>query len=176
MQDVKLNWARVHTAVSARIGTLQETLGDHAVLGTTMLERLDAVREALGARAAALRESMAGRAESARARVDASIADARRSLSSRARTAQTAFADLRLPQLRPLHPPSWPARALRRLNLFSLDRVEHDPRLTAYWLRTRHRLARLEVWRLNPIAFSWNLARGTRRAIIFLVAMAGERY
>jgi len=176
MQDVKLNWARVHTAVAARAGTLQEALGDRMVLGTTMAERLDAVREALGTRATAIRESVAERTESVRARVDASIADARRSLSARARAVHAALNDLHLPQLRPIGPPSWPTRAIRRLNLFSLDRVEHDPRLTAYWLRTRHRLATLQFWRLNPIAFSWNLARGTRRAIIFLVAMAGERY
>jgi radical SAM superfamily enzyme YgiQ (UPF0313 family) len=175
-QDVKLNWARVHAALSGRVSLLQDALGDRAVFGVTMHERLDAIGQALGDRAAAIRESMAGRAGAVRSQVDASLSGARRSLAARARAAQAALADLRLPQLRQARPPSAVTRTIRRLNLFSLDRMEHDPRLTAYWLRTRARLARFELWRLNPIAFSWNLARGLRQAVVFFVAMVGERY
>jgi radical SAM superfamily enzyme YgiQ (UPF0313 family) len=176
MQDVKLNWARVHAGLSARAGVLQEALGDRWALGGTMAARLDAISQALGGRAAAIRESMAGHADAVRARVDASVAGARRGLTARARAWHAAVSDLHLPRLRPLRPPSWPARALRRLNLFSLDRIEHDPRLTAYWLRARRQLARFQLWRLNPVAFSWNLARGAQRAVVFFVAMIGERY
>ncbi len=176
MQDVKLNWARVHAAMAARATSLQEALGERAVLDATMAERLDAISRALGGRAAAIRESMSGRADAVRARVDASLSGARRGLAARARAAHAALSDLRLPRLRPIRPPSLLTRALRRLNLFSLDRIEHDPRLTAYWLRTRHRLARFELWRLNPVVFCWNLARGFRQAIVFFVAMVGERY
>jgi hypothetical protein len=176
MQDVKLNWARVHAALSARVVVLQDALGERAVLGATMSARLDAISRALGGRAAVIRESMAGRADAARARLDASLRGARRGLAARTRAAHAALSDLHLPRLRPTRPPSAVTRALRRLNLFSLDRIEYDPRLTAYWLRTRRRLARLELWRLNPVAFSWNLARGFRQAVVFFVAMVGERY
>lgn len=67
-------------------------------------------------------------------------------------------------------------RRVRRLNPFSLDRLEHDPALSAYWRRTRHAVGRLELWRLNPVALAWNLVRGTRQALAFLVALHGERY
>lgn len=177
MQDVKLNWARVHAAVAARAGVLQDAVGDRAdVLGATMAERLEAVRDALGSRAAALRSSMADRAEGVRLRAITSFATARGGLTARAYALQAALADLRLPQLPPARTPSWIIRALKRLNLFSLDRLEHDPVLTAYWLRTRRAIARWQIWRLNPIAFSWYLARGTRQSVIFFFAMRGERY
>jgi hypothetical protein len=65
---------------------------------------------------------------------------------------------------------------VKRLNPFSLDRLEHDPALTAYWRRTRRVVARLELWRLNPLVLTWNLVRGTRQALAFLVALHGERY
>jgi hypothetical protein len=32
------------------------------------------------------------------------------------------------------------------------------------------------MWRLNPLRFAWNLVRGARQALVFLVAMCGERY
>ncbi len=177
MQETKLNWARVHAAVAARTTALQEALGDRAdVLGETMAERLEAVRDALGSRATALCESVTGRAEAVRARVDASLAGAGQSLTVRAHAVQAALADLRLPQLPPVRTRSWIARTLKGLNLFSLDRLEHDPGLTAYWLRTRRAIAHWQIWRLNPIAFSWYLARGTRQSVIFFFALKGERY
>ena len=37
-------------------------------------------------------------------------------------------------------------------------------------------IARLQLWRLNPVMLTRNLARGTWQALGFLVAMHGERY
>jgi radical SAM superfamily enzyme YgiQ (UPF0313 family) len=174
MQDAKLNWARVHAALAARLSTLQESVGTRGALpSATMADRLDAIRDALGTRAAAFKVSMADRAEGVRARVSASMD---RNFTARAHAVHLALADLHLPNLPPLSPPSWATRAIKRLNVFSLDRLEHDPVLTAYWLRTRHAVARFQVWRLNPIALSWNLVRGTRQSIVFFVAMMGDRY
>jgi hypothetical protein len=46
----------------------------------------------------------------------------------------------------------------------------------AYWKGARRAIARLELWRLNPLELAWNFIRGTRHALVFLVAMRGERY
>ena len=62
------------------------------------------------------------------------------------------------------------------VNPLSLDRLEYDPALAAYWRRSRRAIARLELWRLNPLVLTWNLVRGIRQALGFLVAMRGERY
>jgi radical SAM superfamily enzyme YgiQ (UPF0313 family) len=84
--------------------------------------------------------------------------------------------DLRLPELPPASPPWSLGRRVKRANPLSLDGLEHDPALTAYWRRTRRAWARLELWRLNPLVLAWNLARESRLALFFLVAMRGERY
>ena len=87
---------------------------------------------------------------------------------------RAALVGLRLPDLPPAPPPSSFRRRVKRLNPFSLDRLEHDPALTAYWRRTRRAVARLELWRLNPLVLTWNLVRGTRQALAFLVACTGS--
>jgi hypothetical protein len=63
-----------------------------------------------------------------------------------------------------------------RANPFALDRVEYDPALAAYWRRTRKAVGGLQLWRLNPAVLTWNVARASRQALGFLVAMRGERY
>ncbi len=177
MQEAKVNWARVHAAAAARLAVLQGGRGASGVaLSPPMAARLSALCEAVGSRATALRESVAERAGAFRARVDQSLQDAGRRVSSRAHAVHAALADLRLPALPPVVPPPTAIRLLRRMNPLSLARVEYDPALTAYWLRTRVALARLELWRLNPLVFSWNVARGARRSLLFFVAMLGERY
>ena len=40
---------------------------------------------------------------------------------------------------------------------------------------TRRTLGRLELRRLNPLEWAWNFARGARQALVFLVALRGER-
>ena len=65
---------------------------------------------------------------------------------------------------------------MKRVDPLSLDRLEYDPALAAYWRRTRRAIARLELWRLNPLALAWSLARGSRQLPGFLVALHWERY
>ncbi len=177
MQEAKVNWARVHAAAAARLGALQDGLGvQGAALNAIMSARLAAISEALGTRATAFCDSVAERAGTLRARVDRSLQDAGRRVKSGAQAIHLALGDLRLPALPPLNPPPAVVRALRRLNPLSLARLEYDQALTDYWLRTRRALARLELWRINPFALSWNAARGARRSLLFLFAMLGERY
>ena len=88
----------------------------------------------------------------------------------------TQVAGERLPELRPAPSVSWSRRFIRRLNPFSLDLIEHDRSLVAYWRRTRHAAARLALWRVNPLLLAWNLVRGTRQSLVFLAALRGERY
>ncbi len=60
VREVKLAWARIHTAVVHRLALLHDRVGEEVSgFSATMTERLDIVREALGNRAAALRTSMA---------------------------------------------------------------------------------------------------------------------
>lgn len=177
MQDAKINWARVHAAAAARLSTLQDTLGAQgAALSAQMAARLAAIGEAIGTHAAALRSSVTEHAGALRARVDQSLQHAGRRVGSRASALHAALADLRLPALPPWTPPPWVVRLAARVNPFSLARLEYDPELTAYWLRTRAALARLELWRLNPFTFSWNVARGARRSLLFFYALVAERY
>jgi len=69
------------------------------VLSATLHERLDLVGDTLGSRAALLRSSMGERADAVCIQVDASISRAGKHLAEGARAAQTALADLRLPEL-----------------------------------------------------------------------------
>jgi hypothetical protein len=66
------------------------------------------------------------------------------------------------------------ARHAPRLNTGAPGRLQHDP-VMAYWRRTGRAVARMELWRLNPLALTWNLVRGTRQTLAFLVAFRGER-
>jgi hypothetical protein len=65
---------------------------------------------------------------------------------------------------------------LTRLNPLALEPLEPDPALLAYWRRTHDTIVRLQLWRLNPFALTWNIVRGTRRTLIFLLAIRGQRY
>jgi radical SAM superfamily enzyme YgiQ (UPF0313 family) len=87
-----------------------------------------------------------------------------------------AAAALRFAELVSGPPRSRFARWLTRVNPLSLDRLEHSPSLVAYWKGARRAIGRLELWRLNPLELAWNFIRGTRHALVFLVAMRGERY
>jgi radical SAM superfamily enzyme YgiQ (UPF0313 family) len=174
VREVKLAWGRVHTAVAFRLATLQERLGAGASgLSATMTERLDVVREALGNRAAALRSSMMESSDPAC--VVARGAGAVRG-TDRAEAIQAALAALRVSDLPPAPSVSRLARGIRRLNPFSLDRVEYSPALAAYWRSAIQTIGRQEWWRLNPLRLAWNLGRGAHQTLLFLVAMHGERY
>jgi radical SAM superfamily enzyme YgiQ (UPF0313 family) len=45
-----------------------------------------------------------------------------------------------------------------------------------YWQQAWHAARRLQFWRLNPLALSWNFARDSRHALLFFFAMMFERY
>jgi radical SAM superfamily enzyme YgiQ (UPF0313 family) len=177
VQAMKLAWGRVHAAVAERLASAQQRLGVGAdALSATMRQRLDAVGDALGSRAALLRGSMGEHAGAARSHVDEAMGSTSRRLVDGMRAVRTALADLQLPELPAARPPSSFMRWATRVNPFSLDRLEYDPALAAYWRRTRHAAARLEWWRLNPALLTWNAVRATRQALGFLVALRGERY
>jgi radical SAM superfamily enzyme YgiQ (UPF0313 family) len=177
MHAAKLTWGRVHAAVGLRLAAVRERLGVGAdVLSATITERLDAVHAALGSRVEVLRQGMAGRAHAVRARLEASLGSGGTGQAGPVHAVRAVLADLRLPELPPARPLSSFRRRMRRLNPLSLDPLEYDPALAAYWRRTRHAIARWHVWRLNPLVLTWNLVRSTRQALAFLVAMRGERY
>ena len=96
----------------------------------------------------------------------------RNALGSRA----AALAARKLPDLPPAPRVSWLSRGIKRVNPLSLDRIEYNPALEAYWRGAQDALLRLRLWRLNPVKLAWNLARGARETLVFLVAMRGERY
>lgn len=175
VQVVKLTWSRIHTAVALRLASTQERLGAGAdILSATMAERVDAMRDLLGTRAAALPAAPAAGAGAAGTTNGAPVPGARPA--DGRRLARAALADLHLPELPLALPRSSFKRRLMRMNPLSLDQLEYDPALAAYWRRTRRAITRLELWRLNPVVLAWNLARGTRQALGFLVAMRRERY
>lgn len=62
------------------------------------------------------------------------------------------------------------------MNLFSMRRLRPHPQLHEFWERTWSAALRLQFWRLNPVKVSWRLARDSREAMIFLVALWQERY
>jgi hypothetical protein len=81
-------------------------------------------------------------------------------------------------------------RALGRLHvprssasrLFSALRISRPPTaearraLTNYWRTKAADVRRWRVWRLNPLALTWHALRDARQTIVFLSAMAGERF
>ena len=177
VQAAKLTWGRVHAAVALRLTSMQERLGVGAgLLSATMAERLDAMRDVLGSRAAVLAGATGERPDPTAPQGGASMGGVGTGPLDAARLAQAALADLRLPELPASRPPSSFRSRVTRLNPLSLDRLEYDPALAAYWRRTRRAIGRLELWRLNPVALAWNLARGARQALGFFVAMRRERY
>ncbi len=68
-------------------------------------------------------------------------------------------------------------RAVARLNVFSLQRLEaRRGHVKEYWQQAWHTAGRLQFWRLNPLALSWNFARDSRHFLLFFFAMMSERY
>jgi len=123
VREVKLAWGHVHAAVALKLAALQGRVGGGVQgLSATMADRLEVVREVLGARAASVRASL---------------------------PPAPGLADLRLSALPPVCRNSWLARTLHRFNPLSVDRLEHG---------------------------AWNLVRGARETLAFLVALRGERY
>lgn len=176
-QMAKLAWGRVHSAAALRLASIQESVGAGVdLVSRTLAERLDAVGDLLGSRAAGSPGTVAERGCGVEPPNGQAAGTAGPGPVDGVLVAQAALADLRLPELPPALPPSSFRRQLARVNPLSLDRFEYDPALEAYWQRTRRAFARLELWRLNPLALTWNLARGVRQALGFLVAMHGERY
>jgi len=174
-QAVKLIWCRVHAAVAQRLTSMQERLGVGAgILSATMIERLHAMRDLVGSRAPVLPGTMAERSTAVGPWIDPSAGGT--GLVDGAPVVQAALADLRVPELPAALPRSSFRRRVMVVNPLSLDRLEYDPALAAYWRRSRRAIARLELWRLNPLVLTWNLVRGIRQALGFLVAMRGERY
>ncbi len=164
---LKLAWGRVHAGAAARLASVQGRIGTgRTAMSETLAERLEAVREALGSRAAAVRSVIADRQVRGHGSSKTASTD----------PVQAALVDLRVAGLPEAPPSSSLRRRLERANPFSLERLEYDPALFAYWQRTRRKLARLQLWRLNPVTLAWNFARGTRQTLFFLVAMGRERY
>jgi radical SAM superfamily enzyme YgiQ (UPF0313 family) len=177
VREVKLAWGRVHAAVAARLATLQARVGSGAAsLSATMAERIDIVRDALEGRAPKLRSSMGVPAGGARGRGDVATGMAAGREADPLDAVQAALATLGLSDLRPAPAASWLARGVRRVNPLSLDRIEHNPALAAYWRSASRAMSRLEWWRINPLELVWNIVCGVRQTLAFLVAMRGERY
>lgn len=179
MQDVKVNWARVHAVMADRVAAAWEARPAAVADGSPFFDRLEAMRQAIGATATGLEASLssAGRTVGeTSAALRASWSSAGRSVGAHSAALQAAFSDLRLRGLPPVRQPSWLGRAASRLNLFSMRRLRPRPHLHEYWERTWGAALRLQVWRLNPVQVSWRLARDTREAMIFLLALWAERY
>jgi hypothetical protein len=175
VQAAKLTWSRVHAAVAVRLASMQERLGVGAqILSATLTERLDAMRDVLGSREAIPTVLTATRADAAGATIDAVWGGTGRA--DGVRFVQAALADLRLPELPAAPSRSWWRRQVARLNPFSLNQFDYDLARVEYWRRTRGAVARLELWRVNPVMLTWHLVRAVRRSLVFLVAMHGERY
>jgi len=142
MQEVKINWARVHAVMAARVAAARTTARN-----MPFPARLEAVRQAIDTVGQASRQSW-----------------------------EDSISDLRMRYLPPFRPPSWTRRAASRLNVFSMRRLRPHPELHEYWERTWAAALRLQFWRLNPLRLAWRLARDSREAMIFLLAMWSERY
>lgn len=160
MQDVKVNWVRVHATLAERWAAVEAALRG-SVEARPFLARLEVMRRAIGAKASGW---------------EASISSAGRSVGSRTASLQAALSDLRLRHLPPAPRPSWVGRAASRINLFSMRHLRPHPELHEYWERTWPAALRFKFWRLNPLQLTWRLARDSREAMIFLFAMWGERY
>jgi hypothetical protein len=180
MQEVKVNWARVHATVAARLA------------GAGGTDKRDACPPApawcapagAGASQAPAVLFSPGVAQPSRLSPDsqwsasffARVEAIRQAIGARATEFEASLADLRLRYLPPLQQPSWAGRAVSRLNLFSMRRLRPHPQLHEYWERTWAAGLRLQFWRVNPLRLTWRLARDSREAMIFLFAMWSERY
>ena len=183
MQDVKMNWARVHLVAAERAVAWRESHPAWKLPELGLAERLDAVRQAAGSRAGALGDAFGQHAalvgasmSGGRHAVRQSVGDAGRRMGVRAAAFQGTLADLRLRRLPPLRQPGWFGRTAGRLNVFAIRRMEAHDHVADYWARTLESARRLRFWRLNPITVSWHLARDTRQGLVFLVALMKETY
>jgi hypothetical protein len=175
LRAAQLRWARLHASIGPALASAQQRLGGRTtVITTTLRERTELVTQTLGARAHAAGDALA-RLRPLRARMNGVGADAA-APPEPASALASRLADYRLPHLPPAPAPTAFRRRLARLNPFALGALEPDAALAAYWQRTYRRIVRLQLWRLNPVTLAWNLVRGTRRTILFLAAMQGERY
>ncbi len=176
-QEVKVNWGRVHAVMGERLGAVRDSVESRAsLLGATMTERLYAVRGGLGSRASELGGSMGERLDAVRDSLETSVQQTGKNFSARALAVQNAFADLQINYLPPMKRPSRPRRFLRRINIFSMRRIETRKHLTDYWRRTGYSLRRFRFWRLNPFTLTWNLARDTKYTLNFYLFMKAEKY
>jgi hypothetical protein len=146
--DVKTSWSRLHAALALRMHELKASAGAPAHrFSTIATERFEAIRNAMGNRAEEL-----------------------------AKAAGATWHSLRVPSLPPLRPRSALRRLAARLNIFHAPTPEKRRALSEYWERTERHLRRGQVWRLNPITFSWNAARDLKNALIFVTVMTNERH
>ena len=145
--DLKSNWSRLHAALAARVRDLG-TSADASAAGISaiMIERFEALRQAMGNRAEELARAASGRH------------------------------DLRLPTLPPLRPRSALNRLAASVNVFQAPSLETRRALSQYWDSTEGHLRQWRVWRLNPLTLAWNGARDIKNAVVFFTAMAAERY
>jgi radical SAM superfamily enzyme YgiQ (UPF0313 family) len=145
--DVKTRWSHLHAALAERVEDLRASAEVRAAgASAAMADRLDALKQALGARAERIAETAA------------------------------ATRELRLPSLPPLSPRSAARRLAARLNLFRAPSLRSRRALTAYWERTLSDLRGWRLWRLNPIALAWNGARDLKNTMVFFAVMTLERY
>jgi radical SAM superfamily enzyme YgiQ (UPF0313 family) len=165
-QEVKVQWAYVHTVMAERLGAMRGSIGaQRTQIGQVMRERLEVVRAGVGARTAALKASVGEHTDRTA-----------RNLGARAASFQAALSDLRLKYLPPVAEPSLARRLARRLNVFSMQRAEARGSLTLYWQQTWHAMRSFRLWRVNPVTLTVNIARDTRHALIFFFALLSERY
>ena len=148
MLEVKANWARAHTVLSARIRDWRASTGVPAIrVSAPMQQRFEAVRRSLGQRADDL-----------------------------ARAAGSTLSELPVPSLPPLRPRRALVRLIARRNIVRMPTLEARRALSAYWNLTERRLRAWQVWRLNPLGLVWNAARDVKNLVIFVAAMTHERY
>lgn len=177
MQEAKMNWAQVHTVLEERLGAVRESVGSRALIfGNSTYERIGAVRDALGSRATDLGASVGERVDIMRDRLESSLQTAGKSFSKRTQALQTGFSDLKFKYLPPMKRPTWFRRAIQKLNVFSVPKLESREKLSDYWKRTGEAIRKFQFWRLNPFSLCWNLARDTRYALVFLIFLKAERY
>ena len=130
VRAAKLTWGRVHAAVALRLTSMQERLRVGAsLLSATIAERLYAMRDVLGSRAASSPERQASIRFPSPLQRGASMRRARTRPVYEARLAQAALADLLLPELPASPPPSSFRSLVTRLNPLSLYPLQDYPAL-----------------------------------------------
>jgi hypothetical protein len=180
IQDTKMNWGRIHTAIGDRLTAFRDAAGAPVDISGTFAERVEAVRDALATRAATLTSSGEDRTGVLPESVDVAGVDRGCAPARRAILLEETLADLGaryLPQLPPAVRPTTIRRALERINVLSLQRADppHD-RLVDSWRQMRLAVRRLDVWRVNPFTLVRHALRDVRHAVLFFYALLLERY